>query len=63
MGKLFDPALKLDWRIAVLTVVSTTLLIVNAYHAFTPWIYVDRVILYLFRPTGSHPAGVPRVAG
>ena len=46
MRKLFLPALKLDWRIAVLTVVSTLLLIVNAYHTFTPWIYVDRAILF-----------------
>jgi hypothetical protein len=50
MRKLFGSALKLDWRIAVLTVASTTLLIINAYHTFTPWIYVDRVILYLLMP-------------
>jgi hypothetical protein len=49
MRKLLGPALKLDWRIAELTVVST-LLVINAYHTLTPWIYVDRVILYLVIP-------------
>jgi membrane protease YdiL (CAAX protease family) len=50
MRRLFGPALKLDWRIAVLKVVSTTRLVINAYHTFTPLIYVDRVILYLVIP-------------
>jgi membrane protease YdiL (CAAX protease family) len=50
MRKLFSPSLALDRRIAVLTVTSTLLLIINAYHTFTPWIYVDRVILFLFIP-------------
>ena len=52
MRKLFGPALKLDWRIAVLTVTSTLLLVINAYHTFTPWIYVDRVILFGLIPLG-----------
>lgn len=50
MRKLFAPTQPLDWRIAVLTVTSTLLLIFDAYHTITPWKYVDRAILYLVIP-------------
>lgn len=41
---------KLDWKIGVLTVVSTLLLIVDHYYKLTPWKYLDRTILYLIIP-------------
>jgi membrane protease YdiL (CAAX protease family) len=42
--------LHFDWETTTLTVVSTLLLIVDAYHRLTPWKYIDRTILYLFIP-------------
>ena len=50
MRKILGRPLKLDWRIATLTVSSTLLITVNFYHSFTPWKYVDRVILFLVIP-------------
>jgi len=46
----FTPKLKLDWKIATLTVVSTTLLILDKYHSFTSSKPLDRTLLYLFIP-------------
>jgi len=40
----------LDWQIAVLTVVSTSLLLLDSYHEFTANPYLDRAILYLIVP-------------
>jgi len=38
MKKLISPALHLDWKIAVLTIVSTLLLLVDFYHpVLVPW--------------------------
>jgi membrane protease YdiL (CAAX protease family) len=42
--------LTLDWKIATLTIVSTTLLLLDKYHLFTPSKLIDRTILYLFIP-------------
>ena len=65
MKILFGEKLGLDWKIAVLTVVSTLLLIVDAYHAqLAPWDkwfpgwyatglptkVIDRTLLYLVIP-------------
>jgi len=43
-------SLILDWKIAVLTIMSTLLLIVDHYYELTPWKFLDRTILYLFIP-------------
>ncbi|OQY30551.1 MAG: hypothetical protein B6I38_07250 [Anaerolineaceae bacterium 4572_5.1] len=45
-----SPKLTLDWKIATLTILSTTLLILDKYHTFTPSKLLDRTILYLFIP-------------
>lgn len=42
--------LNLDWKIASLTIVSTTLLLLDKYHLFTSSKLIDRTILYLFIP-------------
>jgi len=42
--------LNLDWKIATLTIVSTTLLILDKYHSFTSSKLIDRTILYLLIP-------------
>jgi membrane protease YdiL (CAAX protease family) len=47
---LSSPKLNLDWKIATLTVVSTTLLILDKYHTFTSSKLIDRTILYLLIP-------------
>jgi len=50
MRKLFGGNLSFDWKIVTATVVSTLLLIVDRYHAFTNWKLLDRTILYLLIP-------------
>jgi membrane protease YdiL (CAAX protease family) len=50
MKRLMGERLNLDWKIAVVTVVSTSLLMVDNYHSLTSHKYYDRVILYLFVP-------------
>ena len=42
--------LNLDWKIATLTIVSTTLLLLDKYHTFTSSKLLDRTILYLLVP-------------
>jgi len=42
--------LKFDWKVTTITIISTMLLIVDAYHHITPFKYLDRVILYLIIP-------------
>ncbi len=44
------PKLHLDWKIATITIASTTLLILDDYHNFTSTKLIDRNILYLFIP-------------
>jgi len=46
----FSQKLTLDWKIATLTIISTTLLILDKYHTFTSSKALDRTILYLFIP-------------
>ncbi len=46
----FYTKLNLDWRIATLTIISTTLLILDKYHSFTSSKPLDRIILYLIIP-------------
>jgi uncharacterized protein len=63
--KLFGKKLQLDWKIAVLIVISTLLLMVDAYHAqLAPWVkwipgwsatnlstkIIDRTLLYFVIP-------------
>ena len=50
MRKIFGQPLNLDWRIATLTVTSTLLIMIDSYHSFSPWKYVDRAVLYLAIP-------------
>jgi membrane protease YdiL (CAAX protease family) len=50
MKTLLGPKLQFDWKIVTITVVSTLLLMVDAYHRLTPHKYLDRVILYLLVP-------------
>jgi membrane protease YdiL (CAAX protease family) len=65
MRKIFGEKLHLDWRIAILTVVSTLLLMVDYYHypllPWTKWFYtwdstglsmkvLDRTLLYFIIP-------------
>lgn len=42
--------LNLDWKIATLTILSTTLLILDKYQTFTSSKLLDRIIFYLFIP-------------
>ena len=42
--------LTLDWKIATIAIVSTTLLLLDKYHLFTASKLIDRTILYLFIP-------------
>ncbi len=50
MKYLLGEKLNLDWKIAVISVVSTLLLIVDHYRKITSDKYFDRVILYLVIP-------------
>jgi membrane protease YdiL (CAAX protease family) len=50
MLRLLGDRLQFDWRIVSVTVVSTLLLIVDAYHGLTPVKSYDRLILYLVIP-------------
>lgn len=47
---LLGERLKFDWRILVVTILSTLLLMVDAYHRLTPDKGIDRTILYLLIP-------------
>jgi membrane protease YdiL (CAAX protease family) len=50
MLRLLGDRLQFDWRIVSVTVVSTLLLIVDAYYGLTPVKSYDRLILYLVIP-------------
>lgn len=50
MKHLLGERLHFDWKVMTVTVLSTLLLIVDAYHAITPSKLVDRPILYLAIP-------------
>ncbi len=47
MRSIIGPKLDIDWRIAVISIASTLLLMFDYYgHTITRWKYVDRAILY-----------------
>ena len=50
MKTILGPKLNFDWKIVIITIVSTLLLIVDAYYPITADKYWDRVILYLLIP-------------
>jgi membrane protease YdiL (CAAX protease family) len=50
MKYLLGEKLYFDWKIVVITIVSTILLMIDHYHKLTAYKYVDRVILYLVIP-------------
>lgn len=50
MKTLLGPKLHFDWKIVLITIVSTLLLMVDHYHLITTHKYLDRIILYLFIP-------------
>jgi membrane protease YdiL (CAAX protease family) len=50
MKALIGEKLVFDWKIVTITIVSTLLLVVDAYHRLTPHKYLDRVLLYLVIP-------------
>jgi membrane protease YdiL (CAAX protease family) len=50
MKYLLGERLNFDWKIVVVIIVSTLLLMVDHYHKLTPYKYWDRVILYLAIP-------------
>ena len=50
MKSLLGPPLQIDWKMAFITIASTLLLMVDAYHALTPDKGLDRILLYLVFP-------------
>lgn len=50
MKLLLGEKIKFDWKIVLITIVSTLLLTVDHYHNFTAFKYLDRVGLYLIAP-------------
>jgi len=50
MKALLGEKLQFDWKIVIITIISTLLLMVDHYHVITAYKYLDRVILYLVIP-------------
>jgi uncharacterized protein len=50
MKNLLGTRLDFDWKIVLVTIVSTMLLLVDAYQSITPNKGLDRIILYLIIP-------------
>lgn len=50
MKYLLGEKMKLDWKVVLVTIVSTLLIMVDHYHKFFAHEYLDRVLLYLFIP-------------
>ena len=50
MKFLFDIKERFDWKIAVLTIVSTIVIIVERYNRITSWETLDRLILFFLIP-------------
>ncbi len=50
MKYLLGEKLNFDWKVTIVTIVSTLLLIVDHYYTFTAHKYWDRLILYLVIP-------------
>jgi len=50
MKYLLGEKLNLDWKVGVISVVATLLLLVDYYHPLTRDKYLDRMVLYLVVP-------------
>jgi len=50
INKIKELEPKLDWKISVIAISSTLLLIVDYYYRLTPWRSLDRTILFFFIP-------------
>jgi uncharacterized protein len=50
MKYLLGEKLNLDWKVVAVTIISTLLLMVDYYHKFTEFKFIDRTILYLIVP-------------
>ena len=50
MKYLLGEKLHFDFKVVLVTIISTLLLIVDHYHAFLPYKYLDRLILYFVIP-------------
>jgi membrane protease YdiL (CAAX protease family) len=50
MKRLLGEPLRFDWKVVTVTIVSTLLLMVDAYHQLTPSEVYDRILLYLLIP-------------
>ncbi len=50
MKRLLGEPLHFDWKVVTVTILSTLLLIVDAYHTLTPSKALDRILLYLVIP-------------
>jgi uncharacterized protein len=50
MRYLLGEKLNIDWKVAVVTVISTLLLVVDHYYTFTAYKYWDRFIFYFVIP-------------
>lgn len=50
MNRFFDIKERFDWKIAVLTIVSTIVIIVERYNKITSWETLDRLMLFFLIP-------------
>ena len=50
MNRLLGERLPFDWKVVTVTILSTLLLMVDAYHTLTPSKLIDRTLLYLVIP-------------
>jgi membrane protease YdiL (CAAX protease family) len=50
LKRILGERLALDWKIVAVTISSTLLMIVDAYHSITPVKGYDRILLYLVAP-------------
>jgi len=50
MKKIIGDPLRFDWKITLISIVSTLLLMVDHYFRITPYYFIDRMILYLAIP-------------
>ncbi len=48
--RLLGEPLRVDWKVATVTIVSTLLLMIDAYHQLTSNKLIDRIVLYLVVP-------------
>jgi uncharacterized protein len=49
---LLGEKIKIDWKIATITVISTLLILINYYYTLTPGYYFDSVLLFILTPLG-----------